>query len=337
MRYIKFLCFFALLFSPLAETTRGQENAVPTRPRIRREWDDFAVGSWTEVQRKRIVYDEEGSIESSSIIKTTSTLLSRENGFSQIRTKLEIDIAGKLFNPDPSSLRLGGVSEKPGEKVTYEHLLTEEIEVDDQEFKCDKFQVTIESDSGRRISRVWICDKYPFVLKMESVVTSKNSNKAVRTKASIIALDMPIEVLSDIKSGVVIRIITETDDSRAVTLEASCPEIPGGLVWQSKKVVVGGKLQEESSLRLIGYRSERVLEVVHDRPRRSGVISRIKQNRNNKAVKDQAGRNDEDRKRSCHSDLSSASRDLVRTSHRDQTLVLQRGPSRTFSAYSNAD
>jgi hypothetical protein len=320
MRYIKILCFLLLLVSPLA-AARGQEKDIPARPRLRHEWDGFAAGSSAQVQRKRIVYDDNGAVESSSTIKTTSTLVSRENGFNEIRSKLVIDIAGKVFNPDPTSSHSGGVSEKPGQKVKYEFLLKEKLNIDDQEFECKKFQVTIESSVGRRISRVWMCNQYPFVLKSESVVTLKNSNTAVRTAANIVALNMPMEVLTDIKSGVVIRIVTETEGSRAVTLQGSCPDVPGGVVWHSKKVVVDGKLQEESYLRLIAYRSEREVEVSKpDRPRRSGVISRIKQNRN-KPPKDEGGRKDDERKRACH---GVSSGDLfVRNSYRNDPFSSQ--------------
>lgn len=229
----------------------------PSRPNIRREWEGFAPGSSARIQRKRIVYDEEGQIESTTTIKTMSTLVSRKEGLHTLRMQLEIDVAGQVFEPPPNTVHYGQVSEKPGEKVTSEHLGAEKLEIDHEEFPCQKYQVTIESDAGRRITRLWLSEVYPYVLKSEAVLTANNSESAERISAHVIAMDMPFEVLSEFKSGVLVHIVSEKDAIRSVTIEATCPDVPGGIIWHTKKILVDGQLQEESHLRLIEYRSER--------------------------------------------------------------------------------
>jgi hypothetical protein len=255
IRFLGIILLFAVLATPtIAES---QEKAVSRRPRLRREWEGFAPGSSAQVQRRRIVYNQDGEVESSTTLQTTTTLVERADGFNSVKMQLKIDVGGTIFRPDPSTVRFGAVSEKPGEKVSTEHLGTESLTIGNEEFECKKYKITVESESGRRVSRVWVSEVYPYVMKSEATVSEKDGNGTVRITANIVAMEMPIEVLSEVKSGVVVRIVSETDESRSVTLEASCPEVPGGLIWHSKKVLVKGQLQEESHLRLTEYRSER--------------------------------------------------------------------------------
>lgn len=281
IRILGMVFLFALMAVATTTTsTEAQEKPASKRPRLRREWEGFAPGSSAQVQRRRIVYNDKGEVESSTTLQTTTTLLERADGFNAVKMQLKIDVAGTVFSPDPNTVRFGAVSEKPGETVETEHLGTEKLTVDNEEFECRKYNITVESESGRRQSRVWVSDIYPYVMKSEATVTAKDGNESERITASVIAMDMPIEVLSEVMSGAFVRIVSETDESRSVTLEASCPDVPGGLIWHSKKVLVKGQLQEESHLRLIEYRSERNAgdpPVVQPRRR---LLPRLKRKRN---------------------------------------------------------
>lgn len=282
-RLLSLALLIAATLASIPSTARSQDSAntttdAPKRLRLRREWEGFAPGSSAQVQRRRIVYNEEGDVESSTTLETKSTLVSKQDGFNSVKMELKIDVAGRIFEPDANTLRFGPLSQKPGEKVETEHIGEEVLEVDDEQFKCQKFQVTIESESGRRQSRVWVSDVFPYVLKSEAVLTTEETEVAERISSSVIAMDMPIEVLSEVKSGAVMRIVTESDGKRSVTLEASCPDVPGGLVWHSQKVLVDGQLQEESHLRLIEYRSERDASDGELPPRRR-LLPRLKRKR----------------------------------------------------------
>ena len=70
----------------------------------------------------------------------------------------------------------------------------------------------------------------------------------------VIALNMPVKVMTEIKPVSVIKVVDERQTGRTVTIAHLCDDVPGGTVWQSSKEInKEGSVVRRSVLNLVDY------------------------------------------------------------------------------------
>ncbi len=113
----------------------------------------------------------------------------------------------------------------------------------------------------------------PYVLKREGVTTSADG-KTVRseTAVEVVALDMPVRVRGETRSGSYVKTVHRNLKGTVTTLAVLLSDVPGGVVsHSSKEVDKSGRLIRRSTLELLdcGTEPDRSAPIRKRPPRRS--------------------------------------------------------------------
>jgi hypothetical protein len=166
-------------------------------------------------------------------------------------------VSGKQITAPPQVEKQcyhGGVC-SDNQKVS--QLQPEIIEIDGKEIKCQVESVVIVDGDLRTSIRTYYNDTVsPFVFKRESETFDlAQKNSLSKFSIQVDALEMPCEILEEIRSAAHFRVVRKDDSgARTLTLAYMSPEIPGGTIWHSSKQVDSkGQIVSRSILKLTDF------------------------------------------------------------------------------------
>jgi len=230
---------------------RNEPNGIE-----RHAWAKFGVGSWKLVRITKEMFGTDGKLESVTIQEGKTTLARvNGNGFS-VREEVTVEVAGKRFKSAPRIIERGLNNETEGQKVTRKILRKDKVVICQREYPSQVYEITVSDLTSKRVSNVYYSPNVqPFILKRITVCTDKTGKQTnyVAT-VEVLAVDMPHRVLTEVKPSAHIKTVHTQGNVMTVTLEVSCPSVPGHIVAHTKKKVgSNGRLIERSTLELLDY------------------------------------------------------------------------------------
>jgi hypothetical protein len=234
-------------------------------------WATFGVGSWKQVRVLTETLDDKGAVERTSTSEIKTTLLAVDGASFTLKVKVTIEVAGKRFESEPTTVKQGFLGEAVGQQVETKLLGQGEVTICGRRHPTDVRRVTIRGDGTTRVSTIQYSDDVPpHVLRRETKITSTDSKpNGGDSLVEVIAVDMPYPVLTEVKPSAYVRTVQSHGNGlSATTVEVHCVDVPGAVVAQSKNEYdAAGKVVRRSTLELQGYE---VARPVQRQPQPSG-------------------------------------------------------------------
>jgi hypothetical protein len=220
-------------------------------------WGRWQPGSWKRVRVVTESLDQKGRVVGTTTTDTLSFLEEITETDFALRVEVTVDVGGKRFTSQPQSVRQGYLGESPGQSVTRRKLRDEEITISGRVFSVQNRELTIQSEKQRRVTLSQYSDKTPpHVLRSVTTMTNGDGKTPTgSTQVEVVAIDMPYRVLDATRNVSFVRTIhSQAKGSTTITLEAHCPEVPGGVVAHtSKEIDESGQTVKRSTLELLEF------------------------------------------------------------------------------------
>lgn len=243
----------------LANTHGGVSAEESGIPRTHHPWGGCPTGAWKTVRVTTESLDEQGRVTQSSITETTTTVSEHDNIGVTLEIRSIVELAGKRFDSDPQVIRQGYQGELADQQWKITSLGTGTVSIEDQKFPVKIEQLESIQAAGKATTTLYYSDTVaPFVLKRRTVLTdADNQNTLGESTVDVIALDMPAEVLGELRSVAHVRTVNVNPKGHVSTLAFVAPGIPGGVVSHtSKEVDKTGRITRRSVLNLVAYSLE---------------------------------------------------------------------------------
>lgn len=250
----------------------GQSSA-----REYQDWLGFGKGSW---RKERIVSEaldkQTGKVIETSVTETTKTLISRNKKSVTLKIVSTVDVAGKKFDSQPTMVTYFLHGQQADEPVVVDQLDSEKIKIENKEYSCHVRRVTISGAETKRVVTSYYTDsKSRFILQRKIAAYDQDGESKFTSYLVVIGLEMPEQVLGEIKSATHLRTVHKNQKSTTTTFSIRCRNVPGEIVSSSvKETDTSGQVMRRSTMRLVEY------EVIAKTPiKRTGIGSRIKRKR----------------------------------------------------------
>lgn len=243
------LVLFALVSVPLA----GQETGIG---RKHHPWGRCAPGAWKIVRVLTKSLDDRGEPGPSSTTETKTTLTDIGDAGVVLEVKVCVELGGKHFDSEPQTIRQGYHGEQTNEMLKPKDLGTGTLTIDEQKIACRIEKIETLNANTKTATTTYFSDTLaPYVLKRESVTTDLDGKTVLgETLVEVTALNMPCDVLGEIKSAAEVRTVYKHTNGTSITLAFVCGDVPGGIVSHtSKELDKSGRLVRMSVLKLVGY------------------------------------------------------------------------------------
>ena len=243
-----------------------------------RDWQGVGKGSWRKERIVNQTLDKKtGKVIETSVTKTTKTLIAFDEKSVTVQIVSVLGLAGREFVSPPTEVTYYRHGEATDETVVVAELEPQKIKVDDKEFSCHVRQVTINGAEAKQVITSFYADpKKPFLLRRKIEAWDLDNELKYSSHQAVIGLNMPEQVLGEIKPATHSRTIHTNPKGTTTTFSIRCGNIPGQIVSNSvKETDTSDHVVRRSIMALIQY------EVVIAKPteKQTGVGNRLKRNR----------------------------------------------------------
>ncbi len=218
-------------------------------------WGRFRPGAWKRVRVITETFDDHGSLASTNVTETRTTLQRVEDDGVTLQIEVDMEVAGKQFDAQPQCLKQGFHGEVLSPELKVKPSQPAQVIVEDRKVPCQLQQLELGGDHKTLVSVYYSDTVAPYVLKRESVTTDSDGKTVLgKTTVDVVALDLPWQVLDEIRNVACVRTLQKHAKGTVTTLSMTSPAIPGGVVYHtSKETDSGGRLTRRSVLELVGY------------------------------------------------------------------------------------
>lgn len=226
-------------------------------PRHHNAWGRFSPDSWAKLRKVTEELDEDGNVKSVSTTETKTTLVGVDTTGCDLEVQVTVEIAGKQFNGPSKTIRVGYNGEGDGETATVRKTADGQLKIGGRSIACAVLEAKITAGEKQINCTMLYSDKVaPYILRRETRLMDDSGEQLKgHTVMETLAVDMPCNVLGEIKSASHVQTISTGPGRSTYTLEVVCPEIPGGIVSHtSKEMDETGRVVKRSTLELMGYR-----------------------------------------------------------------------------------
>jgi hypothetical protein len=241
------------------------ETPTPAGPELTARdlhvWGRFDPGTWKRVRIVTETLNDRGAVADTTTTETKTTLVRADANRLTLRIEATVDVAGKRFACQPQVVEYGYYGESPNEPTELKSLGSEPLTIDGRQVPCRIEEVVATTGQEKQVTQMFLSDAVePFVLKRETAVFKKdgadsNTLEDPQTTVEVIALDVPYNVLHEVKSTAYERTIQKSARGTNVTFDVTCVDVPGGVVARtSKELDASGRLLRRSALELVDYR-----------------------------------------------------------------------------------
>jgi hypothetical protein len=231
----------------------------PTATRRLHPWGCFAPGAWKLVRVVTETLDQTGTVQNTTTTETMTTLESLDKDGVALLIQGIVQMAGKRLEAEPRCVEQGFFGQRTGAGVTIKDLGTADLTIEGRKIACRVDQVEEKTATARTVTKVYFSDTVaPYVLRRESVTTDPEGKKKLNeTTITVVALDLPWRVLSEIKSTALVHAVSRQPKGMTETWAITSPDVPGGVVQHaSKELADNGRLVRRSTLELVDYGRE---------------------------------------------------------------------------------
>ena len=260
----------AVLISHLAAAQQ-----IPSLPADMHPWGKFEPGAWKRIHMITQTYNEQGTVASTNVTDSKTTLFDIEDNSLTLETKACVEMAGKRFESEPQMVKQGFHGEVLTPNLKVKESAAGQVEIDDRKIACQVLKLESVNSTSKTATTIYYSTSVaPNILKRESKTTDLEG-KTVLSEASsvVLALDMPYRIDGEIHLAAHLKTVQKSPKGTVTTLTVLCADVPGGIVSQSSKELdADGRLVRQSVLELIDYG----IEPEQDR---SGIFGRKRANR----------------------------------------------------------
>jgi hypothetical protein len=222
-------------------------------------WGDCQPGTWKLVRVVTETLDEGGHVIGSSTTDTKTTLAGVDREGVTLEIQASMEVAGKRFQSEPQTVKQGFHGESSDARLAPKQPADAEVVIEGRKFPCTVQQWETAGSSERSVTTLYCSATVsPHVLKRQCVVRdAEGKNVISETTTEVTALDMPVRVKSETRSGYHLKTVQRNGKGTVTTLAVALSEVPGGVVSHSlKEVDRSGRLVRRSTLELIDYNTD---------------------------------------------------------------------------------
>lgn len=225
--------------------------------RIYHPWGCFNEGSWVKARVTTETFDESGKVTNTSSMETKTTLSRLEIDGVALQLENVIDVGGRRLPSQQQTIKLGFSGEQIGQHVVVKNLGAALLQIAGRQIPCKMQELEVVADGRKRVTVVHYSDDVtPHILRRRSVLSELNAEQSPtqETTVEVVALDTPINVLGENRTGSKFKIVQTTDRGSTVTESTNASGIPGELVSHtSTSLDLDGHMLRRSKLQIVGY------------------------------------------------------------------------------------
>ncbi len=249
------VCFLTLVIvvSAVSRLANGAESGVTA---MLHSWGRFDPGCWKLVRVISETLDEQGQVVSTCTTDTKTTLVDIDNEGVTLEVSARMEVAGKRFQADPQTIKQGFHGEVADPHLSIKPPVDGEVVIGARSIPCKVQQLEAEGPKGKTVINVYYSSSVaPYVLKRECITTGSDAaTPPSELTMEVIALDMPVRLNDQIRTGVHVRTVQRNGKGTVTTLAIVIPDVPGGVVrHSSKEVDKNGRVIRRSTLEVLDY------------------------------------------------------------------------------------
>jgi hypothetical protein len=232
---------------------------IPSLPADLHPWGKFEPGAWKRIRLITETYNEQGSIASTNITDSKTTLFDIADNSLTLETQACVEMAGKRFESEPQMVKQGFHGEVLTPNLKVKESTAGQVEIDDRKISCQVLKLESAGSSSKTATTIYYSTTVaPNILKRESKTTDLEGKTVLsETTATLLSLEMPYRIEGETHLAAHLKTVQKSPKGTVITLAVLCPEIPGGIVsHSSKELDANGRLVRHSVLELVDYGTE---------------------------------------------------------------------------------
>jgi len=238
---------------PAAEQAPADDTPSPREMDV---WGRFGAGSWKQTRITSETLDAAGKVVSTTVSQVRTTLTHVDSHRITLRITVTMDSAGRHFDTEPQTVEHGYYGEDTGQTVHVKEVGKTTLKIDGGEYPCQCRETSIESGGTKTVTKLSQSSAQPpYLLRREThgVDPANPANEHEET-AEVIAMDMPLRVVDEIKPVAVERCVQKTAKGTTTTLDMTSVDVPGGIASRtSKEMDAQGHVIRRVSMELIDF------------------------------------------------------------------------------------
>jgi hypothetical protein len=243
----------------LVADARGAADASALR--YHHPWGRCGVGSSQTFRTVTENFNDQGQVTEVTITETQTTLKSINPDGVTLRIDVVREMGANRVNWQPQEIRQSFSGAMPNQAANVKKLPPVVVNIDGKDTQCEQDEIELLGQGEKRICRICYNQQSPLILKRTIETTDLNHAVAgggnSLSQTQVIELDMPCKVLSEIKTGSLMRTSLSGPNGSTTTLTWNVSDVPGELVEsKSKKTDAQGRLVRLSVTELKAYRLE---------------------------------------------------------------------------------
>jgi hypothetical protein len=227
----------------------------PLPPHEQHPWAKFPIGSWKTVRVIGETLDVRGDVTNITTIETRSTLIEVSDDTYTLRVDVSVEVAGKRFPTQTQVVKHGYWGESEQQRATMERIGEAQLQLNGKSLNVEQLQFRFDEDGRKVLSTVHYSSQVPpYQLRRETVSEHETDAKSFRTIVEVVALELPHNVLGEIKSTTVVKTVKKHSRGTSVTVEMHCDDVPGGVVSHAAAEHDSqGEVTRRSTLQIVDY------------------------------------------------------------------------------------
>jgi hypothetical protein len=265
MQRAAMILMLALVAGPSCALGADQEEDISSKCH---PWGLFSPGAWKTVRIVVETLNDQGWVVSTCDTDTKTTLVDVNKAGVTLEVHSCMEVAGKLFDPEPQIIKQGFNGELLGPSVKQNPPIDGELTIDGQKIPCHVQRLEWTVPNGKTVVTLhYSMTVAPYILKRVCVTTDpEGKNILSETTVETIALNVPLTVRGEQRNGIKMKTVQRSSSGVVTTLADVLLDVPGGIVSNSSKELdQSGRLIRRSTLQLIDYGTE---------PDRTGLFGR---------------------------------------------------------------
>ena len=219
-------------------------------------WGRCPTGAWKIVRVITETLDEQGTITSRNITETKTTLAAVNDDGVTLEVRTIVELAGRRFESESQIVKQGFHGELAGHDLKIKDCGPGSVTIEERAIPCQVFEMDSTAGNAKTSTRIYFSDTLsPYVLKRQSTTTDLPGKTTLNeTTVEVVALNMPCEIVSDVRCGTQVKTIHKHPNGSISTLAFLSPDVPGGVVChQSKETDKNGRVIRNSMLKVVSY------------------------------------------------------------------------------------
>ncbi len=233
----------------------GEAGQPGIAPRLH-PWGRFDPGAWKLVRVVTETLNERGQVVSTNTADTRTTLIDLDDDGVTLEVQACVEVAGKRFQAEPQTVKQCFHGELAVPNLKLSDPVDGQVVIEDRKIACKVYRLEAVGAQEKTAIHLYCSTAVPpYILKREGVTTDPDGKNVLsETSVEVIALDMPVRIRGETRSGSHVKTVHKNAKGTITTLAVILPDVPGGVVGHnSKEADKSGRVIRRSTLELLDY------------------------------------------------------------------------------------